>query len=183
MFRRFSAFLLILLTVILDTTIIPIFYNGTYLVPLTIVVVFLIGMLLGRIRGLFYGTIGGLLIDITSGTLGMMTFYFMAVGFMIGLILYSPHERLVPSRRNVIRRRVSRTVWVFVLYALGELAILGIQYFHTASMQWIYLAHILARSLICTVLTVLLRPLFFSILIGRKNRTSTNSRTQEVKSY
>lgn len=182
MFRKISALLLLLLAVILDTTVLPIVYGGVYAVPLTIVVVFLIGMLLGRMRGLLYGTIGGLLLDVTTGTLGMMTFYCMAIGFMIGLILYAPYERLVPSRRHVLRRRVSRAVWVFVLYGLGELVLFVYQYFHTASIRWIYFGNILARTLICTALVMLLRPLLDSLLTGGK-RGKTSTRTREVKSF
>ena len=44
-------------------------------------------MLMGRMSGLLFGTLGGLLMDITTGTLGTMTFFFMFVGFMIGLIV------------------------------------------------------------------------------------------------
>ena len=97
---------MILACFILDTTIMPIVYGGVYTVPLTVVAVFLIGMLMGRMRGLLYGTIGGLLIDITSGTLGMMTFFFMAVGFVIGLILYNPGEQLRTARRHAGRKRL-----------------------------------------------------------------------------
>ena len=99
MLRRLAPMLMILVCVTLDTTVIPVAYGGVYTVPLTVVAVFLIGMLMGRMSGLLYGTIGGLLIDITTGTLGMMTFFFMAVGFMIGLILYNPGERLRTARQ------------------------------------------------------------------------------------
>lgn len=166
----------------LDTTIFSMVYSGVYAVPMTIVLVFLIGMLLGRMNGLLYGMIGGLLIDITTGSLGAMTFYFMAAGFMIGLILYNPHERLVPSRRNIRKKQIARAVWVFVLYAVGETVILVYQYFHTASMQPVYFINILLRSLICMLLTVLLRPVMHSIFIGRKNGKASG-RTREVKSY
>ena len=108
MLRRIAPALLILATFILDTTLMPIVYGGVYTVPLTLVAVFLIGMLLGRMSGLLYGTIGGLLIDITSGTLGMMAFFFMAVGFLIGLILYNPGEHLRMARRNARKRRIQR---------------------------------------------------------------------------
>ena len=181
MLRRFAPALLVLACFILDTTLIPIVYTGVYAVPLTLVAVLLIGMLMGRMRGLLYGTIGGLLIDITSGTLGMMTFFFMGAGFMIGLILYNPGERLVPSRRNAGRRRVQRAAWVFVLYALGETVMLVIQYFNTANMAWIYFLNIAIRSLICTALTMLLRPVLYPILVG--SRRGAKPRTREVKSF
>lgn len=182
MFRRFAPALLILACFILDTTILPIVYTGVYAVPLTIVAVFLIGMLMGRMRGLLYGTIGGLLTDITAGTLGMMTFYYMAVGFLIGLILYTPGEALRPSRRGARRRRMQRFGWVFALYLLGEIVLFVIQYFNTASIQLIYFANILARALICAALTLILRPLAYRLLLGSKGGR-TPAAAREVKSF
>ena len=182
MFRRFAPTLLFLACFLLDTTIIPIVYTGVYAVPLTMVAVCLIGMLMGRMRGLLYGTIGGLLIDITSGTLGLMAFYCMAVGFMIGLIRYVPGESLRPARRNAARRRFQRAMWVFVLFAAGEIAILTIQYFNTATLHWIYFLNIAVRSAICAALVTLFRPLAYRLLMGGKRRRAP-SRSREVKSF
>ena len=173
--------LMILVCVTLDTTVIPVAYGGVYTVPLTVVAVFLIGMLMGRMSGLLYGTIGGLLLDITTGTLGLMTFFFMAVGFMIGLILYNPGERLRTARRHAGRRRAQRALWVFGLYRLGELALFVIQYFNTASLRPIYFVNIGIRALICTALTVLLRPVAYAILVGDNRRVP--ARHREVKSF
>ena len=173
---------MILATVILDTTILPIAYTGVYAVPLTVVAVLLIGMLMGRMRGLLYGTIGGLLIDITSGTLGLMTFFFMAVGFMIGLILYNPGEHLRTGRRIARKKRVQRGIWVFTLYTLGELVLLVIQYFNTATLNGMYFINIAARALICTALTILLRPLAYKILLGG-DRARVPARHREVRSF
>ena len=181
MLRRLAPLLMILACVILDTTVLPMAYGGVYTVPLTVVAVLLIGMLMGRMSGLLYGTIGGLLIDITTGTLGMMTFFFMTVGFLVGLILYNPGERLRTARRHAGRKRVQRVVWVFVLYALGELALYVIQYFNTAELRPIYFINIGIRSLICAMLTLLLRPAAYAILVGDKRRVPTRHR--EVKSY
>ena len=166
----------------LDTTVFSMIYSGIYAVPLTIVLVFLIGMLIGRMNGLLYGMIGGLVIDITTGSLGMMNLFFMAAGFLIGLILYNPHERIIPSRRNIRKMQFSRALWVFVLYSVGEIVILVYQYFHTASMHPIYFINIIVRAAICTALTVLLRPIMHSILIGRKNSKAAG-RNREVKSF
>ena len=182
MLRRLAPALTILATVILDTTVLPIVYSGVYAIPLTVVAVFLIGMLMGRMRGLLYGTIGGLLIDITSGTLGVMTFFFMAVGFMIGLILYNPGEHLRTGRRVARRKRVQRGAWVFALYALGEAVLLVIQYFNTAELHWMYFMNIALRALIVTALTLLLRPLAYHILLGSE-RTRVSARDREVKSF
>ena len=182
MFRRFYPALLILVCFILDTAIIPALVRGVYVVPLTIVAVLSIGMLLGRMRGLLYGTFGGLLMDITSGTLGMMTFYFMAVGFMIGLIVYAPGDRILPSRRKRRRRVIWRASWIFVLYTAGELALFIIQYFHTASFEFIYLLNIIIRGIICTAVTMMVRPAMDRFLVGRgANRAVLRNR--EVKSF
>lgn len=182
MFRRLSPILLILVCFILDTAILPIVYGGVYTVPLTIIAVFCIGMVLGRMSGLLFGTLGGLLMDITTGTLGAMTFFFMFVGFMIGLIVYQPADRILPSRRKQRRRTLWQAVWVFALYTVGELAILVAQYFNTATMQWLYLLNILIRALICTLLTLLLRPLIQRMLLGR-NPGRGLPRNREVKNF
>lgn len=182
MFRRLSPILLILVCFILDTAILPIVYGGVYTVPLTIIAVFCIGMVLGRMSGLLFGTLGGLLMDITTGTLGTMTFFFMFVGFMIGLIVYVPNERILPSRRKQRRRVLWQATWVFVLYAAGEIAILVAQYFNTAAMEWRYLLNILIRALICTALTMLLRPALQRMLVGRDPGRAL-PRNREVKSF
>ena len=182
MLRRFIPAIIILVCVLLDTTIIPIAYGGVYTVPLTVVAVFLIGMLMGRMRGLLYGTIGGLLIDISTGTLGMMTFFFMAMGFVIGLILYNPGEHLRTGRRQARRRHLERAAWVFALYAAGEVALFVIQYFSTADLRPVYIVNIAVRALICAALTTLLRPAAYALLIGN-NRNRVPTRNREVKSF
>ena len=181
MLRRLAPTLMILVCFLLDTTILPVVYNGVFAIPLTVVAVFLIGMLMGRMSGLLYGTIGGLLIDITSGTLGMMTFFFMGVGFLIGLILYNPLERLRTARRQARHKRLERATWVFVLFAMGEAALFVIQYFNTAQLRPIYFINIAIRSMICALLVTLLRPVAYSILLGNRNRVPTRDR--EVKSF
>lgn len=182
MFRRLSPILLILVCFLLDTAIMPIIYGGVYTVPLTIIAVFGIGMVQGRMSGLLFGTLGGLLMDITTGTLGTMTFFFMFVGFMIGLIVYQPTDRLLPSRRKQRRRIMWQATWVFVLYIVGEVAILVAQYFNTAAMEWLYLLNILIRALICTALTMLSRPVMQRMLLGRDPDRAL-PRNREVKSF
>lgn len=182
MLRRLAPTLTILVCFILDTTVLPIVYGGVYTVPLTAVAVLLIGMLLGRMRGLLYGTIGGLLIDITTGTLGMMMFYFMAIGYLIGLIVHNPGEQLRSGRKTAKRKRLKRAAWVFALYAAGELALFVIQYFNTAAIQGMYFVNIAVRALICTALTLALRPLAYKVLVG-DNRGRIPTRNREVKSF
>lgn len=179
MFKRFLPGLLVLVCFLLDSTVIAEFLSSVFIVPLTVVAVFSIGMILGRMRGLLYGTMGGLLMDITTGTLGMMTYFLMFMGFMIGLIVYVPNERLLPSRRKRQRRLLWRSTWVFALYTAGELALFVIQYFSTATFAFMYLLLILARALICTLLCALAHPLMTRLLTERGVKT----RTQEVKRF
>ncbi len=181
MLRRILPALLILVSVLLDTAVLPVVYGGLYAVPVTLVMVFLIGMLLGRMRGLLYGTIGGLLLDITTGTLGMLMLVFMFCGFMIGLIVYQPEEQYVSAaRRRASRRRwVWPAIWTFSLYAVVEVALLVMQYFYTANFKWQYLLYILIRAAILTVAVVLLRPLFGTMLLSRRPA----ARVREVKNF
>ena len=181
MFRRIAPTLLILVCFILDTTVLPVVYGGVYTVPLTAVAVLLIGMLRGRMRGLLYGTIGGLLIDITSGTLGMMMFFFMGIGYLTGLILSTEGDAPRPGRRGARRRLFRRAAWIFTLYTAGELGLFVVQYFNTAAIHWRYFANIGVRAAICTALTLLLRPLASKLLLGNRRRIPTRQR--EVKSF
>jgi len=181
--RKLSPALTIIVCVILDTAVIPLFYSGSYLVPITMPFVFLIGMLTGRTNGVLYGMIGGLLIDISAGTLGMMTFFMMAVGFLVGLILHPSTERLVFSYRQLRKTRFNRAVWVFALYMTGEIVLFVIQYFHTAVIEPVYLLNILIRSLICLALTVILKPLAHLMFVGKHRAATAGKRTREVKSF
>ena len=183
MFRRIVPTLLILICVTLDSTLIPIIYRGTYSVPLTVVAVLSIGMVMGRMQGLLYGTFAGLLLDITTGTLGMMTFFLMAIGFMIGLILNASVNQPQPTRRRQRRRILWPSVWIAALYAAGELVFLFIQYFNTAEMQWIYILNILIRAAICTALVMLLNPTMEILLLGPVSSRNTNPRQREVKRF
>ena len=183
MFRRLLPALLVLMCFLLDTTVYPAVYSGVYVVPLTVVAVFCIGMVLGRMRGLLYGTLGGLLMDITTGTLGMMTYFLMFMGFMIGLIVYVPNERLLPSRRKRQRRLAWRSIWVFALYTAGEVALFVIQYFNTAEFEWVYLLNILIRAAVCTAACALAKPVFDLLLTGKSIIGAGKSRKGEVKRF
>ena len=81
--------LLILLLLMLDTAIVPVFFTGVYYVPLTLVLIICIGASYGRISGMLYGLAAGVLIDILVGyPLGMRLFQYIAAGFLSGLIVH-----------------------------------------------------------------------------------------------
>lgn len=183
MFRRLLPSLLSLVIFLLDTSVLPMLYGGVYVVPATAVLILIFGMVLGRMRGLLYGTMTGLLIDITSGTLGMMTFFYMFIGFMIGLIVYEADTvGVAASRRKRRRRLLWQAAWVFALYGVGEIAMFVIQYFNTATFQPVYLLNIAIRAAICTALTMLFRPLLERLLVPRGSKRPA-PRGQEVKNF
>ena len=85
MFRRILPPLLVVFTLLLDTTILPIFTNH-WLIPLfALLTVHTLGLLLGRTQGSLYGMISGLLVDISLGTpLGLMTLFYGGLGYLGG---------------------------------------------------------------------------------------------------
>lgn len=182
MFRRLTPFLTTFAAMLMDTAIIPVFYHGKYTVPLTLIVVLCIGLLKGRLRGLLFGMIGGLLVDITAGSLGIMTFFFMIAGFLIGLIVDETNDRPITGIRFHMRRGgVS-----FILCMLGEAVIAVYHYFVTAAFGWYVVQNMLLRSAIASALVMLLCPLLSRLYIGKSNRNSPRSTVgtkREVKHF
>ena len=182
MFRKTLPYLLIVVAVLLDTSIIPVFYVGTLTIPLTLVVTFCVSLTLGKVRGMLLGTIGGLLIDITAGTLGTMTFYFLIAGFLVDLILDTGN----PNVRQIftIRRRIFRVIIVFSVYELGELVFLVHRYFVSNSFEWFYVRNMAYRGILFTALTLLLiRPLGRLFIGKRGYLRSDYGKTREVKHF
>ena len=50
MLKRIAPLLTVLLSVLLDTAVVPVFYYGRFVLPLSLIVVILIGVQLGRNR-------------------------------------------------------------------------------------------------------------------------------------
>lgn len=173
--RRFlSPTLIMLIAFVLDTSVMPKVYQGVFSVPLMLVAVLLIGMAGGHTQGLVFGTLGGLLLDITTGTLGVMTFFLMPVGFLAGLFLKTlVSAEGLPSLSNVRRTRIRRVAFPFALVLLGEIVLLVIQYFYTARFEWAYVLNLLARTAIATLLTTLLYPLAVRMISGPVRRRTS----------
>lgn len=184
MLKRIMPPLLLVLSVLLDTAAIPLFYAGRFLIPLSLVMVILIGIQLGRVRGMVFGLIGGLLLDISAGTTGMKLFPYVLIGFLIGFLLDQQPEI---SRGMETRERIQilavRLIWVSVLVALHEAVMLVIQYFSTAVFDWEYVWNLLARTLITTALVEALYPLTHRLFIGRKRSAASGRATREVKRF
>jgi len=183
--KRLSPFILTFIAVILDTSVLPVFYSGILTVPLTLMVVFCIGILLGRMNGLLYGMIGGLLIDVTTGTLGLMTFFFMACGFLSDLILNEAGS-MAASRLHWRVLYTKRALCIAALYGLGEIVLLVYQYFNTALFDWLYVRNLLIRTVLFTALNLLLCPYCTRRFFGKKQKAHAQNQSgkfREVKHF
>ena len=182
MLRRLMPLIATLTAMLLDTSVIPVFYHGLYTVPLTLAVAMCIGLLNGRLRGLLFGMIGGILIDITAGSLPIMTFYFMSLGFLIALIIDEKTDRRIPGMLFHLRRGAVS----FLLCLLGEIVFAVFQYFVTAEFEWASVNSIILRAALMAVMTMLLCPFLDRLFSGRKRavkESGASKRHREVKHF
>ena len=110
MIRRILPFLLIVIVFLVDSTVLPMF-TVSWVVPVFgLVLIHCLGLLLGRTRGLFYGMIMGLLVDITVSTpLGLMTVIYALMGYAGGWF-----------SRIMWRSRLAPVVSATICFALYE---------------------------------------------------------------
>lgn len=182
MLKRLAPIISVLICFLLDTAVIPMLYGGIFLVPLSLLAVIAIAIHLGRMRGMLYGMIAGLLPDITTGHLGLKLFPYILLGFLIGFLL---DQQKIPNRSMKKSERfgivATRGIWIFVLYALYEIVMLIYQYFSTAVFEWIYVRNLFLRALLFMILSLLLHGLFRRIFVGKKVRDDT--RFREAKHF
>ena len=173
---------LIFVTAMLDTVVLPLFFRGPYVVPLTWICVMCIALLMGRMPGILYGFWGGFLLDVIGGSLGERLIALILIGYLLGLIVYESDPRRlreISRRKMLIRRAVYSTV--FSMAAEGVICFY--QYFHTARFEWIYLLNCAIRSCILGACTLLLLPVVGRIVLGKGRRKEKRSRVREVKSF
>ena len=176
MFRRILPLFILLLTLLVDTAILPVFYHGAYSFPLSLAVVMITSVLLGWLQGILWGLISGLLIDITVGTTGVMAFGYMALGFLAGLILDESQD----TDTSFVRMMVWRAVVIFALYFIAEGVYCAYRYFMTASFEWIFVARMAVRSILFTAFTFLITPLLSRLYRGRSEVARTGRRTRNL---
>ena len=175
--RRAMPAVLTLLSLLLDTSVIPFLISSPYIVSLTFSTVLVLGVYLGRMHGMLYGLIAGLLLDILVGyQLGFNTFVYIALGFLAGLIAYEPEDVRARRRPSMVYLRRALTF-------VRELAIYAYQYFGTARIEGIYFLNLLIRTLLATALCMLLGPLEARLTLGRGARYRRTSAKREVKSF
>jgi len=184
LFKRLAPIISIIVCVLLDTAVIPVIYNGIFLIPLSLIAVIAIGIQLGRMSGMLYGMISGLLLDITAGSLGLKLFPYILIGFLIGFLLdQQPQPNRSMEKFERFRIVVVRSIWIFVLTAIYEAVMLVYQYFSTAVFEWVYVGNLLLRTLIVVALSLLLHGLFRRIYIGKNKKASKGNRFREVKHF
>lgn len=184
MLKKLAPILSVILSVLLDTAIFPVFYTGRFRLPLSLVIVILCGIQLGRVRGMLYGMVAGLLLDISVGTLGMKVFPYVLIGFLIGFLLdQQPEISRAMERSERLRRLAARVIWIFVLLIVYEITMLIYQYFNTAIFRWSYVGDLLLRTLMLTALCALLAPAFYRMCHGKAARPRKGRNTREVKNF
>ena len=184
MLRKLAPILTILLSILLDTAILPVFYYGRFLVPVSLAVVILCGVQLGRTSGMLYGMFAGLLLDVSAGTLGMKLFPYVAIGFLVGFFLdQQPEISRSMDRRERLQRLAVRMIWISLPLLVYEIVMLIYQYFSTAIFEWSYVADLLLRVLMLTALCQLLYTPMHRMYFGKTNSTRKGRNTREVKSF
>ena len=104
--RRILPAVLTLLSLMVDTSVIPFLIESPYIVSLTFITVLVIGVHLDRMHGMLYGLIAGLLQDILVGyQLGFNTFVYIILGFLAGLIAYEPEDVRARRRPSMVYLR------------------------------------------------------------------------------
>lgn len=184
MLKRILPPLAIVLSVILDTAVFPVFLYGRYLLPLSLILVILIGIQLGRMNGMLYGMIAGLLLDISAGTLGLKLAPYILIGFLIGFLLDTqPEISRSTEKKDRLQLLAVRAIWICVLVVIHEIVLLVYQYFSTAIFEWKYVLDLIIRVALTVALCMLFYRPFHYIFIGRADQVRTSRTTREVKHF
>lgn len=183
MFRRLMPYLLIVVLVLADTSVIPVFTSSVYVLPITLLYVMCAGMLLGRMHGMLCGLLGGLLVDILTGyPLGYMMIAYIACGYITGFMGYDSDEVRAQENYSRVRAMLRRAIYVAVVLAIFEIVTIVYQYFHTALMQGRYFLYALIRTALGTAITTGMYFLLAPVIVGRTDaRVRIGNFRREVK--
>lgn len=156
MLRRILSTVLVLVMLLIDCTVLPVFTHSPLMPQWTLLTVHCLGLLLGRSEGALYGLIAGLLTDILVSTpLGLMTALYTGMGYLGGWFarrrLRRPLTPLMSSALGFAGYELF--LIVYVLFASGQmnsgaLADAGIR----------VLIHVVLSLIMCWVYEKLLRP-------------------------
>lgn len=164
-FRSLLPALLVLAALLLDTTILPAFYNGIFAPNFTMALILAFAIRSSTAMGFAYGVTAGLLLDIsTSYPVGLYT-----ATFLIAV--------LVASMCAFFERNTGKMIILTLIYLIQELVFLIIAYASTIRMEWAYFLPLLARVVIGVVLCALLQ-LFVAKYLRPRGVEYTRSRRQ-----
>lgn len=169
--------LAILLALLLDTAVIPVFYTGPFAVSLLLVLTFSIGMEAGPIQGLLAGLISGLLADITAGTNGDTLLAAMGVGLLSGLIA----QRGTDAYSRRFKSRVYRALRALAISVITEGAVLFYRYYQVTRFEFAYLRPALFRAVLMTVLAYAISPVTRRVFHGTWRERARRSIGEEKK--
>lgn len=184
MLKRLAPPLTVIISLLLDTAVIPVFYYGRFLIPLSLIVVILIGIQLGRTQGMLWGMVAGLLLDVSAGSLGLKLIPYILIGFLIGFLLdQQPEISRNMDRVERFHLLAIRMIWVGALVLLYEVVMMIYQYFSTAIFTWVYVGNLLLRTVAITALVQLFYPLSRRFWIGKSTVGGKKHSTREVKTF
>ena len=182
MFRRVLPYLLIVLLVLIDVSVVPVFTASIYVLPLTLVFVICVSMTLGRLHGVLGALLGGLLVDILTGyPVGYMMIAYPAVCLITGMFGFDTDEMRAQDDYSRIKAFLRRALVVFIVMALFEAVIIVYQYFHTALLQIWYFTAAIWRSIFITVLVSALYYPVSVILLGKEDARVRIGSKREVR--
>jgi rod shape-determining protein MreD len=116
--KRLLPPIFIAAALIMDVCVMPLFSRAWWLPSFSLVAVNCYGILLGRARGLWYGLLAGVLIDVTVMTpIGLWTFAFVITGYVSGMFSRIKRRFLfAPMLSALVCRAICELV--FMLYVL-----------------------------------------------------------------
>lgn len=115
MFRRLLPPILTALMLLIDASILPVFFSHWLMPVFTLITVHVLGLLLGRTRGTLYGMLSGLLTDISVSTpLGLMTMFYGLLGYAGGWF-----------GRRMFRNPLAPLISAAVCFTVFELSMAG----------------------------------------------------------
>jgi len=147
----------------------------------TLLTVLALSIYMGRAHGVLYGLGTGLLVDILVGyPLGFLMVLYTLSCFVTGTLTYLPEDL---RRRLGFQLILRRAAGVFFVLLVGEIAILGYQYFLTASFDGRYLLNIVLRALAGALCSALIGPVVARAVLGKPKQGAADIRKREVKTF
>ena len=149
MIKRMMPYILVTVFFLLDCTVLPMLTSAWFVPVFSLALVHVLGLLMGRSRGVLLGLISGLLMDISSSTpLGRMTIICVLLAYTGGLF-----GRYLRALRPIFTVMISAAV----SFALYELFMDAYVIFSSAQYNGTLFLHSLVRVPIYVGLTLGLR--------------------------